>query len=318
MIDRRHFLGCAAAAATPLPAAESKPLRGIFIILATPYTAAKAVDYDDLAREVDFLDRCGVDGFVWPQVASEYSSLSKDERMRGMEVIAKAARGKRAALVFGIQAPELAGALEYGRHAESLGADAVISTPPGNAKSVDDVRAYYTALLETVKRPFVMQPTGGPKNLVVPVDTAVSLARAFPGRVSVKEEQEPLLPRMQTLLANRPPVQSVFSGNAGRNLLHEMSMGLDGNMPGGAYADIYAQIWQNYHAGRRAEARDLFARLLLLITLAQSLPNLVTYMFHKRGVFKTAVSRVREIQYTPAQVEEIDFHFAALKPFLRA
>ena len=33
----------------------------------------KDVDFDDLAGEVEFLDRCGVQGMVWPQMASEYS-----------------------------------------------------------------------------------------------------------------------------------------------------------------------------------------------------------------------------------------------------
>ena len=72
-------------------------MRGVFIIMATPYTASDAVDYEDLAREVDFLDRCGVQGMVWPQLASEYSKLTREERLRGMEVIAKAAKGKKPA-----------------------------------------------------------------------------------------------------------------------------------------------------------------------------------------------------------------------------
>src|SRR5262245_59025160 len=52
-----------------LAGAGQKPMRGVFIIMATPYTASKEVDYEDLAREVDFLDRCKVHGMVWPQLA---------------------------------------------------------------------------------------------------------------------------------------------------------------------------------------------------------------------------------------------------------
>ena len=57
-ISRRTFLAAWAAA----PPQNDKPLRGIFIILATPFTEAQAVDYADLAREVEFLSRCGVHG----------------------------------------------------------------------------------------------------------------------------------------------------------------------------------------------------------------------------------------------------------------
>src|SRR5437764_12137335 len=104
---RRQFLNTIGAAtlAARVSAAAAKPMRGIFIILATPYTEAKAVDYEDLAREVDFMDRSGVHGMVWPQLASEYSNLTKDERMQGMRAIARAAKGKRPALVLGVQGP---------------------------------------------------------------------------------------------------------------------------------------------------------------------------------------------------------------------
>ena len=53
-----------------------KSMRGAFMILSTPYTASKQVDYDDLAGQIDWLEECGVQGMVWPQNASEYSQLT--------------------------------------------------------------------------------------------------------------------------------------------------------------------------------------------------------------------------------------------------
>ena len=94
---RQLLIGSAVAALQTRFAAAvppTKPMRGVFIIMATPYTEANAVDYEDLAREVDFLDRCGVHGMVWPQLASEYSKLTKEERMRGMEAIGKRPRAR--------------------------------------------------------------------------------------------------------------------------------------------------------------------------------------------------------------------------------
>src|SRR5262245_1179078 len=106
-----------------LAGAGGKPMRGIFIIMATPYTDTKAVDYEDLAREVDFLARCEVDGMVWPQLASEYSRLTKEERLKGMRVLARAAAGKKPALVLGIQGRNTTEALEYLRCAEDAAPD---------------------------------------------------------------------------------------------------------------------------------------------------------------------------------------------------
>src|SRR5262245_61538975 len=92
---REFFLSVAAGAAVAthlrqLSAAEGKPMRGAFMILNTPFTAAGAVDWEDLAREAVFVDRCGCQGVVWPQGSSGVATLTKDERMRGMEVLAKA------------------------------------------------------------------------------------------------------------------------------------------------------------------------------------------------------------------------------------
>src|SRR6266550_4486573 len=97
---RRELLLAAAVAVAsrkPLQAASGKPLRGIFPIVATPYTRTGGVDFEDLEREVDFLDRCGAHG-VWPQLASGYRGLTREERMRGMETLGRAAKGKKAAL----------------------------------------------------------------------------------------------------------------------------------------------------------------------------------------------------------------------------
>src|SRR6185436_20820103 len=144
---RRQLLaGLSVAALGPrLPAAGTpgKPMRGVFIIMATPYTESDAVDYEDLARQVDFLDRCGVQGMVWPQLASEYTQLTKEERMRGMEVLGRAAAGRKPALVPGVQGSNTEQALEYLKHAEKLGPDAVIAIPPKEAQSLDNFREYY-------------------------------------------------------------------------------------------------------------------------------------------------------------------------------
>jgi dihydrodipicolinate synthase/N-acetylneuraminate lyase len=83
----------AAAAAT----ATDKKLRGAFMILNTPFTSSGVVDWEDLTREVVFIDRAGCQGIVWPQGSSGVTTLTKDERMHGMEVLAKAVQGKRVA-----------------------------------------------------------------------------------------------------------------------------------------------------------------------------------------------------------------------------
>ena len=301
----------------PSPAALGKPLRGVFVIMATPYTAAKDVDFEDLAREVEFLDKCGVHGMVWPQLASEYALLTKDERMRGMDTIARAARGRKPALVLGVQGPTKAAALEYAERAESLTPDALIAMPPSEAKSLDEYRDYYRALARASKRPIFIQTTGGAKGLVPPVTMLVELAREFPNYGYIKEEAQPVIERMTKLAAERPAVKSVFSGAAGRGMLYEARLGFDGTMPGALYGDIHAQVFDLWHAGQQEKARDLFAKLLLLIEMEQQIAGVRPYVLHRRGVAKTTVSRRTEASLTKQAIQEIEFNLGILKPHLR-
>lgn len=290
-------------------------MRGIFVIMATPFTESGAVDYEDLEREVDFMVRCQVHGMVWPQLASEYASLNQQERMRGMEVLAKAARGKAPALVLGVQGANVAAALEYLKKAEDLGPDALIAIPPTEAKSVDDFRRYYEALGGATKRPLFIQTTGGAKGITPAVEMIAGLARQFPHLGYVKEEAEPVVERMLALSKERPVVRSLFSGAAGKGMLYEWRLGMDGTMPGAPFSDVYVRIWDAWQAGEKEKAREIFSKLLLMINLDTVIPGTRQYMMKRRGVFKTMVSRRSKFALSAKAVEEIEFCYAGLEAY---
>lgn len=323
-LSRRDWMiavaGATAARAFPATAVTSKPMRGAFIIMATPYkdNRKKEVDFEDLAREVDFLDRCEVQGMVWPQMASEYNFLTKEERMQGMEVLAKAAKGRKPALVLGVQADDTAAMLEYAKHAESLAPDGLIAMPPKKASSLDDFREYYRALCKTTERPVFIQTTGGAEGIDPTVDFIVGLAKEIPNFGYIKEEYRPVIERMLELEKNRDKgIKSIFSGAAGRGWTYEMRLGFDGTMPGAMYADVYARLWSLHLQGKRELIREIFSRLLLMINLDQQIPGVRNYIFKKRRIFKTMVSRRMDVKISKDAEREIDYNFEALKPYLK-
>ena len=73
------------------------------------------------------------------------------------------------------------------------------------------------------------------------------------------------------------------------------------------------RLRQQLHGLAALEARDLFAKLLLMINLDQELPGVRQYVMKKRGIFKTMVSRQLEVKFSPQQTAEIDFNLAALQ-----
>jgi 4-hydroxy-tetrahydrodipicolinate synthase len=333
-MTRRDFgllaVGAAAAAAVRsgavLAQARTKPMRGVFIILTTPFTAAGEVDWEDLAREVAFADRSGVQAVVWPQGSSGVANLTKAERMRGLDELAGAVRGKSVALVLGVQGKDTSEMLEYARRAEALGPDAMIAMPPSAAHSLDEYREYFRALANTTKRPIIVQTSGGARDLPPTVDLIVELAREFPHVAYVKEESAPLVERMKLELARRPPLKGVFGASLGAGWLYEMRLGLDGVITGmGMYPDLMARIWTLHQQGNAEQVRDAYSKFLLMRNVSQQIAGADLYLFKKRGIFKTMAARsggaaawkVKSFDLAPDEIAEIDYRFAALEPYLQ-
>jgi 4-hydroxy-tetrahydrodipicolinate synthase len=305
-----------------------KAMRGAFIILNTPFTATGEVDWDDLQREVAFVDAGGCQGIVWPQGSSSVTTLTKEERLRGMEVLVRAVQGKRITLVLGVQGRDVDEMLEYARRAETLGADAMIAMPPTAGRSMDDYRAYFRALGQSTGRPIIVQTSGGARGLVPDVELIVDLARDFPHMGYVKEESEPLIERMQAEIAARPAMKGIFGASFATGWLYEMRLGLDGVITGmGMYADLMARMWELHERGQHEEVRDAFSRFLLMRNLNEAIPGTDLYVMKMRGVFKTTVRRasapsaaappkLTEVTPTAVELAEIKFRFAALEPYL--
>ncbi|MGC4085268.1 MAG: hypothetical protein QM736_24895 [Vicinamibacterales bacterium] len=201
--------------------------------------------------------------------------------------------------------------------------------PPTTGRSMDDYRAYFRALAQAFPRPVFVQTSGGAKDFFPSVDLIVDLAREFPHMAYVKEESDPVVARMQAELAARPVMKGVFGASLGTGFLYEMRLGLDGIITGmGMYADLFGRMWQLHEQGKHDDVRDAYSRFLLMRNLNESIPGTDLYVMKMRGVFKTAARRngppvagapPKVSEFVPTAVEraEIEFRFAALKPFLK-
>src|SRR6478735_4891128 len=125
MFSRRDFLQVIAAGSLQLAAEPAntggKLLRGVFPIAQSPFTDSDKLDVDSLVEQYRFLDRGRVHGIVWPQLASEWSTLSESERFEGAEALGGAAKKLRPALVLGVQGPNTDAAVRYAKHAKKVG-----------------------------------------------------------------------------------------------------------------------------------------------------------------------------------------------------
>ncbi|MEZ5357019.1 MAG: dihydrodipicolinate synthase family protein [Bryobacteraceae bacterium] len=288
MTDRRHFLRILGSAAVALPgfAGVSKPLRGIFPIMQTPYTPDDKIDMPVLAKQVGFLEKCGVHGMVWPQLASEYYNLTHDERIAGAEAILAAGKDVKPALVIGVQAQQAAEAAEFARHATKHGANALIALPPREETDWNRISAYYKTIGEATPLPLFVQAIGK-----VSVENIIDLSRAVPTLRYIKDEAGPVLMRISEVKKKAPELHP-FTGGHSRTLVDEMMRGSEGSMPAAGWADLNAAAWDAFHAGDRDKALELTGKSLLCVLAAESYGlGAIKYVLHLRGVFPTYTVR---------------------------
>jgi 4-hydroxy-tetrahydrodipicolinate synthase len=246
----------------------------------TPFTNSDKLDTEVLAKEVKFLDKCGVHGVVWPQLASEWSTLDADERMAGAEAIMSAAKGARCAVVLGVQGPDLDAARRYARQAGKLGPDAIIALPPRESGNLDQVAEYYRGIAKECALPLFVQTIGN-----MSVEFVVRMRKDIPSLRFVKDEAGHTLSRISEYRRVAPDIV-VFTGAHGKTMVDELARGSSGSMPAASFADLYVQLWNYWQAGKREKAMEDLSRISLLVNQlgAYGLPSM-KYILHLRGVF---------------------------------
>jgi 4-hydroxy-tetrahydrodipicolinate synthase len=292
--SRREFLAAAAGSALLLRAAdETSPrrLEGIFPIMQTPFTESNTLDLETLGHEVQFLHRIGVQGMTWPQLASEWPTLTFDERLSGAEAILRANRAlevrTRPAVVIGVQAPDIETAVKYARHADTLSPDAIIAIPLDGGR--DDARQmeYYTAIGAACRAPLIVQAIGQ-----MSVDMILRMAGRIPTLRYVKDEAGTTLPRLDEYRKRGQIMHGVFTGKHGPTFVDDLARGACGNMPAAGFADLYVATWKAWKAGKQGEALDAFSKTLLLISDAQAYGvEGQKYILQLRGVFPNSKCR---------------------------
>jgi 4-hydroxy-tetrahydrodipicolinate synthase len=315
-IDRRGFL----AAATALVPARSAPpkeknLEGIFVIMQTPFLESLEIDEESLRRESDFLARGRVHGVVWPAGAGETNSISYRERLKFSETIVRAVAG-RVTVLIGVHGANKFEAMEYARHAEKIGADGLHALGPNDGSSDPEVLTdYFTAIASVSKLPLSLQmSTAG-----MTTDFFLRLAEKLPTfRIAKLESSNP--PHDVTRLVGPGKRRLIPStGGGALNLTNEMERNSGGTMAGAGFADIQAEIWDLFHAGKKKESRELFMKFLLSAVLERRTGFVLQKeILRRRGIFRNTLLRnTRRFNMDEADLRELDEIMEMLRPHFR-
>jgi 4-hydroxy-tetrahydrodipicolinate synthase len=291
-------------------------MRGIFVIMSTPYTESGAVHYDDLAFQVEWLDRAGAHGLVWPQNSSDYPRLTTEEIRRGFEVLTAANRGRSLTLVLGVQQDSTPEMVAQATFAEGLEPDMMIAMPPKVGDSLEDYREYYSALAEVTSRPIMIQTSPNRPGLEFKTDFIKELADQYPNLGYVKEEVQPVFARIQALVG-QPQIKRVYSAMRGRYFAYDLRLGVDGLVSGMAmYAEVFARMWAASREGDWDAVRDIHGKLLVMLTCETEIPGAGRYLLQRRGIFTTATQRGRNYTLSQVEIDEIEHNLRGLEPYL--
>ncbi len=318
--SRRSFLTGSVAAAglagsSALADSRPKTWEGIFVIMQTPFLETLEIDEDSLRKETDFLCRCGAHGIVWPAGAGETTSIWYRERLRFSESVVKEARGRTTVLI-GVHGANKFEAVEYARHAEKIGADGIHALGPGDGSSDPDILAdYFQAIASASRLPLSIQvstPGMTPQFLM-------ALAEKIP-TFRIAKLEGARTPHDVTLLVKQGKRRLIPStGGGAMNLINEIERNSGGTMAGAGLADIQAEIWDQYHAGKKREARDLFSKFLLAAVLERQTGYVLQKeILRRRRIFNTVTMRsTRKFSMDEGDLRELDAIMEVLRPHFR-
>ncbi len=298
---------------------KHEPFKGVFPIMQTPYLDDDSIDMESMAKQVDFVVKGNGGGMVWPQLASEFYVLTNEERMKTAELIVNKSNG-RLPVIIGVQSTNYwKASLKLAKHAESIGADGIISLPPYTSRAKVDVAAdYYRALAEAVEIPIFIQNSGGNYGPAMPTEKIIDLAKEYPSIAYIKEESKPVTHRIGAMVKQGEGVlKGVFSGGWGSTLLNELRRGCVGTMPGSSIVDIYAKIIDLFLGGKQDEAQTIFDQVVSLVRFKGNFSiAMEKEILRRRGIFKNTRLRIAPYKITWDEIDQEEFEvlFNNLKP----
>jgi 4-hydroxy-tetrahydrodipicolinate synthase len=269
-------------------------MRGIYTIPSTPFNKDLSIDIPGFKRIVQFCIDCKAHGLVYPVNASEFTTLSDEERFTLTKELVKTTDGK-IPTVIGVAASTKQNAMKFAAHAREIGASAVIAMPPYvkvRSLSEDVIFDYYQGISDAARLPVFIQNHDPPIGTNLSSEFLLKLCREIEWVQYVKEETLPSTVKMQNLFdANDGSCRGVFGGAGGRYLINEYRRGTAGNMPGCHVTDVCVAFWNALESGNNQMAMRIYRDMGPLFFFEIQFSGTYKEVLKRRGIISCADSR---------------------------
>ena len=284
-------------------------IEGVLPVLQTPFGEDSGIDVATLKREVDWVLGCGADG-VTVAMVSEVLRLDVDERRELAARVCEAVAG-RGSVVLSVGAESTVVAARLARHAQSVGASAVMAIPPLSVRPEErELKGYYDAILAEVDIPVVVQDASSYVGGSIPVSVRARMQASYGDRVYFKPEAEPLGPRLSALLEATGREARVFDGSGGVALIDTFRRGIVGSMPAADVCWAIVTMWRALDMGDFVSAYQVSMPLSAMLAIQTSLSAYVAvekYLLCRQGVFVNDFCRGPvDFHLDPSTAREVD------------
>ncbi|MBB6610049.1 4-hydroxy-tetrahydrodipicolinate synthase [Pontibacter sp. Tf4] len=161
-------------------------LKGTGVALVTPFTKDLAVDYNGLAKLLDFVLDGGVDYLVINGTTAESVTTTAEEKKQLLQTIKQHVNG-RVPLVYGLGGNNTQELLNSFATTDLNGIDAILSVSPYyNKPSQQGIYQHYVAIADASPVPVILYNVPGRTGSNVTAETTLKLA-AHPNILAIKE-----------------------------------------------------------------------------------------------------------------------------------
>src|SRR5689334_4579694 len=251
--------------------AKLATIEGCLTALVTPLSGDR-VEFDALARLVDWQIEQGVDGIVSVGTTGESATLDVDEHVAVIAATVKAAKG-RVPVIAGAGGNATSEALALTKASEEAGADALLHvTPYYNRPSQEGLFRHFEALAKATKLPIILYNVPSRTACDLLTETVVRLAD-LDNIVAIKDATGNLV-RGSELIAKVGDRMAVLSGDdgtafplyacGGRGVISVVSNVAPREM---------AEMWDAVKAGELERAKKIHYKLRVLNQLLFAEPS---------------------------------------------
>ena len=238
--------------------------QGMATALVTPMTTTGSVDYDALARLIEFQIEEGIHALVAVGTTGESATLSNQERAEVIRFVVNRVAG-RVPVIAGTGTNQTDVVIEHTKRAADAGADAfLVVTPYYNKATQGGLVAHYSMVADEAEKPVILYNVPSRTGCNIAPDTVAKLAE-HPNIVGIKEASGSMA-QVVEIFAKCGDKIDVYSGEDALTV-PMLSMGGKGciSVVSNVAPKLAAKMYDTFAAGDIAGAAQLQCKLLPLI-----------------------------------------------------